>query len=427
MFLAVIDPKIKWLWQSAPTRYGKTEILALALLYLAVVKHLKIPVVAGTEEKANKIMEYVVSHVSDRPELYNNLLGADIQKIERLKIMVSKQGLRWSDGGWIYITSVESRALRKEGEKVVGEGGDVVVLEEAGLIKREEQFSKVVRMPEETKGWGKLIMSGNCIENSVFETAYNNPLYKKIKISLEQSIKEGRFTKKFLEEKKGQTTNKDWKRYYLVQFPDPSEYAYFKPQKYELLPFEMLYCGAVDLSLGEGKTELGVRMRSKTGLVVLGVSEEGQIYEVESLQENMGPDETIRTILNFPYEFHWFGVEVVQFQRYFLKVIDKKSKELGKYIPFMGLEQKRKKEERIESLEPLINTGQILFKGDNDLWESMQNYPDVEWMDALDALEMTWRLAKKVGIELGTIKRPESRPILAGKHYQLIDPSKFKQ
>src|SRR3990167_11218162 len=69
MFLADINPNIKWLWQSAPTRWGKSDILAMALLYLAVIKHLKIPVVAGTQEKANKIMEYVVSHAGDHPEL----------------------------------------------------------------------------------------------------------------------------------------------------------------------------------------------------------------------------------------------------------------------------------------------------------------------------------------------------------------------
>lgn len=426
MFYNVINPHIKWLWQSAPTRYGKSDVLAMGLLYLAVIKHLKIPVVAGTEEKANKIMEYVVTHVSDRPELYKNLLGGDIRKVERLKIMMSKGGLRWADGGWIYITSVESRKIIGEGEKVVGEGGDVVVLEEAGLIKREEQFSKVVRMPEETRGWGKLIMSGNAIENSIFEKAYNNDLYKKVRINLEQAIKEGRFTRDFLDQKKSQTTSKDWKRYYEVLFPDPTEYAFFKPREYGVLPNELLYCGAVDLSLGEGKTEAGIKKRSKTGIVVLGVDNDGKVYEVESYEEAIGPDEAIRKILNFPYKFHRFGVETIQFQKYFLRVIEEKSKQYDKYIPFIGIDQKRKKEERIEGLEPLINTGQIMFKGDNDLWKALQGYPDIEWLDVIDALEMAWRLAKMIGVELGSIRRPQPKKRPTGRHAYIIDPSKFK-
>src|SRR3990167_6448873 len=162
----------------------KGDIHAMALLYLAAVKKLKIPIVGGSEEKARKIMDYVVAHIADHPLFYQGLINADISKIEQLKVSVSKNGLRWYDGGWIYITSIDARQISKEGESVVGEGGDVVVLEEAGLIKQKDQFSKVVRMPEEDKGWGKLIMSGNCIENSVFETAFNDPLYYKVRIPL---------------------------------------------------------------------------------------------------------------------------------------------------------------------------------------------------------------------------------------------------
>ncbi len=418
MFHAVLNPDIKWAWISAPTRYGKSDTLAMAILTLAFMYNLKVPIVAGTEEKARKIMEYVLQHISDHPKIYDGLLNVEnIQKAERVKVQMSKQGLRWSTGGWIYITSVDSRATSREGEGVVGEGGDVIVLEEAGLIKERDQFSKVVRMVE--GDWGKLVMSGNCIERSVFEDAYNNPLYYKVKITLDQAIKEGRINEERLAEQKGQTTSKDWKRYYLVEFPDPSEYAYFKPRKYEYLPLELVYVGAVDLSLGEAIKG------SKIGMVVLGVDEKGQIYEVESFEEQILPDETIRRILNLPYTFERFGIEAIQFQKYFLKVIDEKSKALGKYIPFIGIEQKRKKEERIEGMEPHINNGHILFKGDNDLWNSMQNYPDIEYLDGLDALEMAWRLAKQIGVEIGGIQRPQARKPIPPTSAHRIDLSKW--
>ena len=363
-------------------------------------------------------MEYVLQHISDHPKIYDGLLNIEfIKKAERVKIQMSKQGLRWSTGGWIYITSVDARTVSREGEGVVGEGGDVVVLEEAGLIRQQEQFSKVVRMVE--GDWGKLIMSGNCIEKSVFETAYKDPLYYKVRISLEQAIKEGRINEERLKEQKPQTTSKDWKRYYLVEFPSASEYAYFKPRKYEYLPLDLVYVGAVDLSLGEAIKG------SKVGMVVLGVDEKGQVYEVESFEEQVVPDETIRRILNLPYKFDRFGIEAIQFQKYFLKVIEDKSKAQGKYIPFIGLEQKRKKEERIEGMEPLINTGQILFKGGNELWNEMQEYPDVEYLDILDALEMAWRLAKQVGVELGSISRPKAKPYIPVSAAHLIDLSKW--
>lgn len=383
IFELIINPKVKWGWVSAPTRYGKTETIALAILYLAVFLNKKIPIVAGSEEKAKKIMEYVVEHLPDNPILYAGLINTDISKVEQLKITMSKGTLRWYNGGWIYITSVDARNLSTEGERVVGEGGDIIILEEAGLIKHDEQFSKIVRMVEGE--WGKLVMSGNCIENSIFEKAYKNDLYTKVKISLDRAIQEGRINEKRLAEQKTQTTSKDWKRYYLVEFPSPLEYAYFKPQKYDILPKDLKFYGALDPALGESKKG------SKTGIVILGKDDKGQLYEVESIIETLTPDEALRRVFNLQYQFQRFVFEQVMFQKYFLQVAQDLSKEKGRYIPFDGIKQSKKKEERIESLEPHINTGHILFKGDNQLWADMQEYPNTEYLDGLDALEMVWR------------------------------------
>ena len=38
---------------------------------------------------------------------------------------------------------------------------------------------------------------------------------------------------------------------------------------------------------------------------------------------------------------------------------------------------------------------QINYKGDNDLWGKMQDYPDTESLDGIDALEMAWRTINK--------------------------------
>lgn len=396
-FGAFINPKIRWLWLSAPTRYGKTETIAMAIIYVCVFYRLKVPIVGGSQDKAEKIMEYIVQHLGDHPRLYGGLLNIqDIHDVDKLKVTVSKKALRWSDGGWVYVTSIESRSVKKEGEGVVGEGGDIVVLEEAGLIKNEEQFSKIVRMPEEDRGWGKLVMSGNCIEGSVFERAYNNPLYHKVRISLEQAIAEGRFTTDYLEEKKTQITSKDWKRYYLVEFPLANEFTYFKPKRYDLLPKELKYFGAIDPSLGETEKS------SKIGIIVLGLDEAtGYRYEVEGIVEHIGPEEAVRRIFNMPYNFHRFGFEAVQFQKYFLKETKAYSMKFGINIPFEGITQAKNKKERIESLEPAINTGQLLFKGDNQLWDDLAEYPKAAFLDGLDALEMAFRISERKKPRIG--------------------------
>lgn len=389
IFALVVKKGVHWAWISASSRYGKSETLALALIYLAAFHHLKIPVVAGSIDKAKKIMEYILQHISDHPDLHKGLLNLQlIDKAEQLKVSASKSGLRWSTGGWIYVTSVNSKQKSAGGEGVVGEGGDVVVIEEAGLIREQEQFSKIVRMAE--GDWRKLVMIGNAVEKSIFETAYNDPLYTKVKIGLEQAIEEGTYTREEIAEKKAQTTTRDWKRYYLVEFPKADEFGYFRPKTYDILPHITEYYGAVDLALGESKKG------SLTGIVVIGKDQHGQAYEIQSIGKQMTPDETIRTIFNLPYKFTRFGIEAVQFQKYFLQVIDQKSKEMGKYIPFEGVTQTKKKEERIESLEPTINTGHILFSGQGALWEHLAEYPDTK-LDVLDALEMTARIAGITG------------------------------
>ena len=398
LFASIVDRRKKWVWMSAPTRYGKSELLAIALIYLAVFEKLKIPIVAGSHNKARKIMDYIVDHIADHPELYDGLINVKaIADIEKLKVTVSKSTLRWSNGGWIFVTSIDSRSIVSEGEGVVGEGGDVVVLEEAGLIRQDNQFSKIVRMPEREGGWGKLIMSGNCIENSVFEKAYNSDLYYKTRISLDDAINEGRFTEQELEEKKQQTTVKDWKRYHLVKFPEANEFSYFKPTQYENLPKDLEYYGAIDPSLGEHKKS------SKIGIVIIGKDQAGQIYEVDSIVDHMLPDEAIRVIFNFPYKFTRFVFETIQFQKYFMEVTDSKSKKQGLYIPFQGIQQNRNKNERIESLEPHINNKHILFKGDNQLWKDMQDYPETEFLDGLDALEMAWRTINEGNVDYSFI------------------------
>lgn len=391
---AVLNPDYKEVWISAPTRFGKSEVIGMGAILLAVLYKLKIPIVAGSTEKAKKIMEYITQHIGDHPDLSVGLINVKNRAmVEKLKISISKTALRWADGGWIYVTSVDSKNISKEGEGVVGEGGDVVILEEAGLIKREEQYSKIVRMTEEDNGWGKMIQVGNCIEKSVFEKAYNDPNYRKVRITLDQAIAEGRTTNRALARKKKDMTAKDWKRYMLVQFPEENEYTYFKPTKYEVLPNELKYYGALDPALGQAK------QGSLVGIVVLGVDNKGQVYEVESIGTQMKPEETIRTIFNMPYNFTRFVIESVQFQRYFLETIDGKSKELGKRIPFKGITQTKDKISRIEGLEPPINTGQIYFKGGNELWKELQDYPESENLDVIDALEMAYRTIKGSGFD----------------------------
>jgi len=395
ILISLLDPDKKFVWISAPTRYGKSEVVAIGALLLASLGRLRVRIVGATVSKANKIMEYILEHVADNPLIYANLINKDLLDVERLKVVARKTELRWSDGGWISVLTANEGNSRAKGEKLLGEGGDIIIVEEAGLIRDENVFNKIVRMREPDRGWGKIVLVGNLIEGTIFEKAYKDKNYYKVFVTLEEAKKDKGWSDGYLELQKKQITEKDWKRLYAMEWVSGDEFSVFKPKKYSLLPSlnDLEIYGAIDLALG--RSEHG----SKIGIIILGREKNtGQVYEIESIVKHMKPNEAIDTILNLPYPFVRFGIEVVQFQKYWADVINEKSKILGKYIPFEEIKQTKDKIARIESLEPIINTGQILFKGNNELWEELKDYPDAEFVDGIDALEMTWRLISKSNI-----------------------------
>jgi hypothetical protein len=388
LYYSITDPKLKYVTLTAPTRYGKSETASIALIDLARFHNLKIVIVGATDEKANKIMEYVVEHIADNEYLGIGLINTDADKLEKLKITTSKRMLRWSSGGWIFITSIDARRTGDGGEKAIGEGADIVYVEESPLIKTKEQFSKIVRMTESDRGWGKLIQAGNMMEGNHFEESFSNPDYYKVLIGLEQAMVEKKWTHEFIDGKAKQSTTKDKKRMYLMQFPKRGEKSYFEPQKYGILPHIEHYFGAMDPALGKQTSS------SMTAIVVVGVDANGFIYELESFIDKIKPDDAMDIILNLPYTFTRFGIEAIQFQAYFLDQITAKSNTHKKYIPFEAIQQKGAKQQRIESLEPQLKTGIIKLRGNNAMWDEALDYPDADHLDGLDVLEMAYRLVK---------------------------------
>lgn len=388
IYYSITDPRLKYVTITAPTRYGKSETAAIALIDLARFHNLKIAIVGATDDKANKIMEYVVEHIADDPYLGVGLINTDADKLEKLKVTTSKKMLRWSTGGWIYITSIDARRKGGGGEKAIGDGADIVYIEESPLVKTPEQMSMIVRMIESDRGWGKLIQAGNMIEGNHFEESFADPFYYKVLIGLSQAMYEKRWTPEFIEGKMRQSTTRAKKTMYLMQFPKKGEFAYFKPKKYGILPEIVYVYGAIDPALGEQTST------SNVGIVVLGVDAQGYIYELESHIGKFKPKAAMDIILNLPYTFTRFGVEQVQFQKYFQDELTAKANEYKKYIPFEGITQQHSKQQRIESLEPQINTGLIKFRGNNEMWNELVEYPEHEYMDGPDVLEMAFRLVK---------------------------------
>lgn len=393
IFHGVVDRRIKWVWIGAPTRYGKSDALSMALIYLAAFENLKVPIVAGSRDKAEKIMEYVTQHLPDNPELHKGLINTDvssIDKIEKLKVTMSKSALRWYGGGWIYITSVDSRSIAKEGEGVVGEGGDVVVLEEAGLIKSKDQFSKIVRMPE-GDDWGKLVMSGNAIENSVFELAFNDPSFYKVHIGLQQAIDEGRVNEKRLEKQKTLTTMKDWNRYYEVIFPLDDDEAIIKSTYIKFvdhLPSKILYTVCtIDPAISEKQTA------DFTAKIAVSVGLGNKIYIHGFSNKRLSFKKNLEDMKHWynTYQPHIFGIESKAFQAAFADSIDD--------IPIERLEPDGDKIRRLTVQSRWFEHGFVHFvKGTPNidiLIQQLLKFPNADHDDGVDVVSYALEIITK--------------------------------
>lgn len=388
---SILDKELQRVWISTTTQYGKSLTVALSAIILAAIRKLKVLVIAPKKDQAKIIMRYVLEHVTDNEVFTDGLI--DVTEIERMKTERSKERLSWNHGGEIMIGSAESHRTSDAGRGLLGFGADIIIVDESAEIP-DDAFMFILRMLGRHANT-KLVEISNPMARNHFYKASVSDKYYKIRIDYEQAIAEGRLTQTFIDEMKARMTSKMFKIMYAVEFPAENEFTYFKPTKWEQLPpyNTLKFYGACDPAMGESG-----KAGSLVGIVVLAVeTQTAKIYEVESIGEVLTPDQTMSKILSFPYRFERFGIEAIQFQRYFFHEVEKRSREQKIYMPLVPLTQDRKKEERIESLEPYINTEQILFRGDNELWEEMQNYPKSAKLDVLDTCEMAWRLARGGG------------------------------
>lgn len=400
---AVLNPNITEICIITPTRYGKTFCFGIASEIAAAVQNLEVQIGGADKEKAKIAMKKITKLIPMASSVITNTLaGGD--KFQSVATALSQTRLQWYDGGSIDIFSLSDRVKNTDvaGQGGVGIGGDIILLDESALIA-DENYSVARRILAE-KPNTKLVEISNPHRANHFKRTMEDDKVFRIWINENTVLEEGRMNAEKLERAKQGMTTKEIKIFFRCEFPAENEFSYFKPQKFDKIPpyNELRFYGACDPALGRSG-----KQGSLVGIVVLAKDMQGKIYEIESIGEVLTPEQTMNRIVSLPYRFERFGIEAIQFQRYFYNEIEKKSMAEKKYIPLVPLQQERKKEERIESLEPYINTGQILFTGRGELWDEMQNYPKSDKLDVLDTLEMAWRLARGGGSD--TVSSDEDR------------------
>lgn len=215
IFGAVYDPNITRAVIKATTRYGKSDVTALAILHIAITSSEKILIVAPSEKQARIIMGYVIQHIFDNP-----LIKAKLDYVgdkEKLRKEQSKTRITFNTGAEIFLLTAETKTVSREAKNLMGFGATIVVIDESSLIP-DPMYSKIFRMVGEVKD-GKLVQLGNPFERNHFKRAFDSHRYKKISIDWHQSVAEGRLTKEFVEEAKEESTPMDFQIFYDCEFP----------------------------------------------------------------------------------------------------------------------------------------------------------------------------------------------------------------
>jgi hypothetical protein len=228
----VLDPQVKRLIISAMTRYGKTRFVAIGLLLLIAntpisynQKNKRILIIAPSTDQTKILRGYISEHIAANKTLSALVDKPNKASPERLKAEMSKQRITFKNG-WELIT-LTSHAGENEADpapNLMGWGGDIIVVDEACLIRQEVYTSRISRMLGDDAENSKLIVIVNPWNKLNFAwEAWQNPLFTKIQISWQQALEEKRTTQAYLDEQKALLSDYEWEVLYNSNFADEGE------------------------------------------------------------------------------------------------------------------------------------------------------------------------------------------------------------
>ena len=200
------------------TRYGKSFCVALGiLLYLLTHTNKRILLLSPTDRQTTIIRNYIVRFL-----IFNansrKLLDIYARREEKLKRELSHKRITFKNGCEILVMSTEGRAAR-----LMGFGGDLIVMDESALISHEVYQMRITRMLGDSPN-SKLIEIGNPLhkDNQMYEH-WLDPKFTHIHIGYDTGIAEERITEEFIEEERKEITDTQFKILYDAEFPDATE------------------------------------------------------------------------------------------------------------------------------------------------------------------------------------------------------------
>jgi len=195
---ALIVRKIAWsehkrIAISCMTRYGKTRSVAIAiLLYILLNRDKKILLLAPTKNQTQILRNYVAEMITD-----SEISGLLTTHSASLESEVSKQRITFTNGCELLTLTAEGT-----GERLMGHGGDLIIMDESCLISHEVWRSKISRMLGDSPDSILVEIANPWHRDNHFFEHWNDPSFEKIHVDWKLALKEGRITQEYVDEQR---------------------------------------------------------------------------------------------------------------------------------------------------------------------------------------------------------------------------------
>lgn len=189
----------------APTQYGKSTTVAMAVLLRSVIYREEWAIVAPSQDKAQIIMAHVIKHIFDHPLFIEQLEYDPKMPLDRIKRERTKKHINWRNGGEVRTYSADARNQKARQSSLAGFGADNVIADESSLIPDDLQVM-IDRMLGRAPSWhpsglqGYLLKIGNPFQRNHFYKTWKSQQYVHVFIDYHQGIREGRYTPEFIAE-----------------------------------------------------------------------------------------------------------------------------------------------------------------------------------------------------------------------------------
>ena len=217
IFFAITDlahPRVQII---APTQYGKSLTVALAVLASASSMGERFVILAPSEKKAGIIMNYIIEHCFDSTIFLDALELDQSTSLDRLRRERSRTNLTFKSGGGVMVLTLDARNSKHSLESALGFGGNRLILDESSLID-DPLYSTVKRMLGGYKYKDTFLLEiGNPFYRNHFLRTWESDSYKHIFIDYHTGLKEGRYSQEFIDEMRSEVF---FDVFYECKFPE---------------------------------------------------------------------------------------------------------------------------------------------------------------------------------------------------------------